>query len=205
MKLALIAAAALATAAPAAADTDSFDKAPAGAPPADWTCGVTGSGSPKWAIEADSSAPSAPNVLKQSGTGTFPWCVKKSVAITDGFVEVRFKPIDGREDQAGGLVWRWKDGNNYYIARANAAEGNVSFYHTEDGRRITIKYVDAPVASKQWHTLRVEFSGRNTKVLLDGKAYIQLDDSHISGAGAVGVWTKADSVTEFDDFTFDGK
>jgi hypothetical protein len=122
---------------------------------------VTGSGSPKWAIAADASAPSPPNVLKQSGSGTFPWCVKTIASITDGFVEVQFKPIDGQEDQAGGVVWRWKDGDNYYVARANALENNVSLYHTEGGQRITIQYVDAPVQSRQWHRLRVEFSGKH--------------------------------------------
>ena len=189
-------------AAPAWAETDNFDSAQVGVPPADWTCGVTGRGSPKWAIEAEASAPSRPNVLKQSGSGTFPWCVKKSASMQDGFVEVKFKPLAGREDQAGGLVWRWKDGDNYYVARANALEDIVSLYYTEKGNRITIKYVDAPVPRDQWHTLRVEFSGKSIKVLLDGKSYIALDDNHISGAGAVGVWTKADSVTAFDDFTF---
>jgi hypothetical protein len=91
-------------AAPALAETDNFDSVQAGVPPAHWTCGVTGRGSPKWAIEADASAPSRPNGLKQSGSGTFPWCVKKSVSMQDGFVEVKFKPLAGREDQAGGLV-----------------------------------------------------------------------------------------------------
>jgi hypothetical protein len=120
-------------------------------------------------------------------------------------VEVRFKPIAGREDQAGGLVWRWKDGNNYYIARANALEDNVSLYYTARGRRITIKYVDAPVSANEWHALRVEFSGRSIKVFFDGKQYIEQEDSHISGAGAIGVWTKADSITAFDDFSYGGK
>src|SRR5580704_19784778 len=142
------------------AGTDTFDNAPAGSPPPDWTCGVTGRGAPKWMIESDSSAPSPPNVLKQSGSGTFPWCVKKAVSIADGFVEVKFKPLAGREDQAGGLVWRWKDGDHYYIARANALEDNVSLYHTDGGHRLTIKYVDAPVTGNQWHRLRVEFSGK---------------------------------------------
>jgi len=143
-------------------------------------------------------------VLKQSGSGTFPWCVKNGVAIADGFAEVKFKPVAGREDQAGGIVWRWKDRDNYYIARANALEGNVSLYHTEGGRRITIKYVDAPVAAQRWHTLRAEFKDQHIKVLLDGKSYIEIDDGHISGAGSVGVWTKADSVTVFDDFSYGG-
>ena len=187
------------------AGTDGFDGQLPGTPPRGWTCGVTGSGQPKWTIEADADAPSPPNVLKQSGQGTFPWCVKDGTAITDGTVEVKFKPVAGREDRAGGLVWRWKDGNNYYIARANALEDNVSLYHTEGGRRITIKYVNAPVASSVWHTLRVEFSGTHIRVILDGKPRIELDDAYISGAGAVGVWTKADSVTVFDDFSFEGK
>ena len=189
----------------ARAGAETFDQMRPGAPPADWTCGVTGSGSPKWAIAADASAPSPPNVLKQSGSGTFPWCVKKNASITDGFVEVQFKPIDGQEDQAGGVVWRWKDGDNYYVARANALENNVSLYHTEGGQRITIQYVDAPVQSRQWHRLRVEFSGKHIKVILDGKSYIDVEDAHIAGAGAVGVWTKADSVTEFDNFSFGGQ
>ena len=120
----------------------------------------------------------------------------------DGYVEVKFKPVSGKEDQAGGVVWRWKDGDDYYVARANALENNVSLYYTERGSRKTIKYVDAPVAGNMWHTLRVEFSGTRIRVILDGVARIELDDSHIVGAGAVGVWTKADSVTHFDDFAY---
>ncbi|SEP33405.1 hypothetical protein SAMN02990966_05176 [Rhodospirillales bacterium URHD0017] len=192
--------AALATA--AQAETVGFDRDPAGALPAGWVCGSTGGGAPRWAVEADAGAPSAPNVLKQSGKGAFPWCVKQGTALADGVVEVKFKPLTGREDQAGGVVWRWKDGDNYYVARANALENNVSLYYTERGGRRTIKYVDAPVPGNAWHTLRVEFKGTHIRVLLDGKAYIELDDSHIGGPGAVGVWTKADSVTAFDDFTY---
>jgi hypothetical protein len=185
-----------------AIDTVNFDSTAVGALPEGWLAGVTGKGSPKWSVEREASAPSKPHVLKQSGSGTFPWCVKKDVAIADGFVEVKLKPLAGREDQAGGLVWRWKDANNYYVARANALEDNVSLYYTEAGSRKTIRYVDAPVARDAWHTLRVEFSGRRIKVILDGVARIEVDDAHIAGAGAVGVWTKADSVTLFDDFSY---
>jgi len=184
------------------AETINFDRDEVGKVPAGWSIGVTGRGSPKWLVQSDPTAPSKPNVLMQSGQGTFPWCVKKDVSIGDGFVEVKFKSISGREDEAGGLVWRWKDGDNYYVARANALENNVSLYHTSRGSRITIKYADAPVPANQWHTLRVEFSGKQIKVLLDGKVYIDLQESHISGPGAVGVWTKADSVTAFDDFSY---
>ena len=125
--------------------------------------------------------------------------------IADGFVEVKFKPLTGREDQAGGVLWRFKDGNNYYIARANALENNVSLYYVKKGRRITIKYVDAPVPAHQWHMLRVEFSGRAISVVFDGKQYIRVEDERIAGEGAVGVWTKADSVTAFDGFSYGGQ
>jgi len=163
---------------------------------------VTGRGSPHWTVAADPSAPSKAHVLVQSGSGTFPWCVKSGTSLADGFVEVKFKPVSGGEDQAGGLVWRWKDGDNYYVARANALENNVSLYYTEHGSRKTLKYVDAPVARGTWHTLRVEFAGTRIAVALDGKRYIEVDDTHIGSAGAVGVWTKADSVTAFDDFSY---
>jgi hypothetical protein len=186
----------------ALAESANFDRDKPGAPPAGWTAGVTGRGSPVWKVEAEASAPSAPNVLRQSGSGTFPWCVKKEVSIADGFVEVKFRPERGRDDQAGGVVWRWKDGDHYYVARANALENNVSLYYTEKGRRITITYVDAPVAANAWHTLRVEFAGKKIRVMLDGKAYIDEEDASISGPGAVGVWTKSDSVTAFDDFSW---
>ena len=163
----------------------------------DWHCGITGKGSPRWEVVAGE--------LRQTGSGTFPWCIKKGAALGDGFVEVKMKPISGREDQAGGVVWRFKDGDNYYVARANALEGNVSLYYTEGGWRKTIKYVDAPVAREAWHTLRVEFKATRIRVILDGVTRIEVDDTHIDGPGGVGVWTKADSVTSFDAFTFGTK
>ena len=142
-----------------AADMHGFDQDAPGAPPAGWLCGATGRGNPRWTVEADPTAPSAPNVLRQAGAATFPWCVLPAVSLADGFVEVKFKPVAGREDQAGGIVWRWKDGDNYYVARANALEDNVSLYYTIAGSRKTLEYVDAPVAANQWHALRVEFKG----------------------------------------------
>src|SRR5262245_45592453 len=180
-----------------------FNADTVGQAPAGWTCGATGRGAPKWTVELDSSAPSKGKVLKQSGVATFPWCVKNDSALSDGWLEVRFRPLSGREDRAGGLVWRWKDGDNYYVARANALENNVSLYYTEHGSRKTLKYVDAPVAAGTWHTLRVEFAGKHITVSLDGQRSIEMDDTHISGSGKVGVWTKADSVTVFDGFSYD--
>lgn len=185
----------------ALSETVTFDADTVGQPPAGWSCGTTGKGNPRWSVEADASAPSLPNVLKQGGVAPFPWCVKNDIAATDGSVEVKFKPLSGKEDQAGGVVWRWKDGANYYVARANALENNVSLYYTADGSRKTIKYVKAPVAPNTWHTLRVTYKGNTIQVSLDGKSYIDTKDSHIAGTGKAGVWTKADSVTLFDDFS----
>lgn len=200
----LVSAIALATLSPtlSMADVENFDKTSVGSLPAGWIAGVTGIGSPRWAVIADPSAPSSPNVLNQSGAGTYPWAVKKDVVLGDGYVETKFKSISGKEDQAAGVVWRWKNGTTYYVARANANEGNVSLYYTTHGTRSTIKYVSAPVPRGVWNTLRVEFQGARIRVALNGKVYIEADDEHIQGTGAVGVWTKSDSATSFDDFNF---
>jgi hypothetical protein len=190
---------------PPSPDTITFDTAEAGKPPAGWTASQTGSGQAHWAVVPDATAPSKPNVLKQSGNATYPVCIKDDTSIKDGFVEVKFKPVSGREDQAGGVLWRAKDANNYYVARANALEDNVTIYHTINGRRTEKKRTDMKVASNQWHTLRVEFQGNHFTVSLDGRKAIDWDDETFKDAGKVGVWTKADSVTLFDDFSYASK
>jgi hypothetical protein len=187
------------------AETINFDDAKAGAPPPGWKSAVTGSGSAKWSVEQDSSAPSKPNVLKQSGVGTFPICIYETAKLKDGFVEMKFKPIEGKEDQAGGVIWRVQDSNNYYIARANALEDNVTIYHTIGGKRVAFKSINTKVKSGVWHTLRVDFEGNKFTVTFDGNKVIEATDQSFPNAGKVGVWTKADSVTLFDDFTFSGK
>lgn len=202
MKTPILSGALLMSATLAQAQTVHFDSQQPGAAPQGWRCGLTGSGTPRWTVEADDTAPSKPNVLRQSGQGTFPWCILPAASLADGAVEVAFKAIAGKQDQAGGVVWRWKDGDNYYVARANALENNVSLYYTEKGRRHTLKYVDAPVPPGQWHRLRVEFRADEIRVFLNGKKYIELNDTRIRGPGAVGLWTKADSVSAFDDFSY---
>ena len=182
-----------------------FDNLPAGAAPAGWSATATGTGNPKWTVERDDTAPSKPNVLKQSGQATYPVCLKDDTSLKDGFVEVRFKPISGREDQAGGVVWRAKDANNYYVARANALENNVTIYHTVDGRRTEKKRANVMIAGNQWHTLRVEFQAAHFIVIADGQKSLEWDDQTFTQAGKVGVWTKADSVTLFDDFGYGTK
>jgi len=198
LPIALAALAALATAV-------NFDNLPVGTPPAGWTATKTGTGTPKWSVEKDDTAPSKPNVLKQSGQATYPVCLKDDTSLKDGFVEVKFKAISGKEDQAGGLVWRAKDANNYYVARANALENNVTIYHTINGRRTEKKRASMTVAGSQWHTLRIEFQGSHFVVMFNGKKALDWDDETFKDAGKVGVWTKADSVTEFDDFTYGSK
>jgi hypothetical protein len=197
----------------AVAETVNFDDMKIGTAPAGWTATQTGSGSAKWTIEKDDSASSKPNVLKQSGVATFPVCFKNDTSLKDGFLEVKFKPISGKEDQAGGVIWRAKDANNYYIARANALEGNVVVYKAVNGKRSPLDIVGRkggygvkePVASGQWHTLRVEFTGNRFKLIFDGKHLFDVEDTTFTDAGKVGVWTKADSVTFFDDFDYGGK
>lgn len=186
----------------ARAEVIDFDSAKAGDPPPGWTSTKTGTGNAKWTIEKDETAPSKPNVLKQSGEATYPVCLKNDTSFKDGFVEAKFKPISGKEDQAGGIVWRAKDSDNYYIARANALEDNVNIYHTIKGKRVSFKNVRVKVVSGVWHTLRVDFIGNQFTVTFDRKKVIEATDNSFSDAGLVGVWTKADSVTLFDDFSY---
>jgi len=178
--------------------------------PKGWESGITGKGAAKWEVVADDTAPSRGKVLKQSGEATFCWAAKTDEQFKDGFVEVRFKPLSGKEDQAGGIVFRFKDANNYYIVRANALEDNVVFYKTVNGKRSSLQVkgrmfgygVDTKVPKGKWSTLRVQFRANLFTVTFNGKRLFEVEDDTFKEAGAVGVWTKADSVTLFDDFTF---
>lgn len=182
-----------------------FDDAQVGSAPSGWTLTKTGKGEPKWTIEKDDSAPSKPNVLKQSGEATYPLAIKEGSNLKDGFVEVKFKPVSGEEDQAGGIVFRCKDAANYYICRANALENNVRIYHFVNGKRTQFKGANLPVAANQWHTLRVNFTGNRFAVIFNGKELFTAENDTIAAAGKTGLWTKADSVTLFDDFSYGEK
>ncbi len=182
------------------AATENFDFPPPGKLPANWLGTKTGSGNPHWAVEKDATAPSGGQVLKQSGTATFPVCLKTDTKIQDGFVEVKFKALAGNEDQAGGVVWRALDADNYFIARANALEDNLHIYRTVAGRRIQFDGVDLKVSGGMWHTLRVEFRGPQFTVFFDGRKVLTAHDGTFTAAGMTGVCTKADSVAVFDDF-----
>jgi hypothetical protein len=152
-------------------------------------------------------------VLKQSGEATYPICIRNDSALKDGFVEVTFKSVSGKADQAAGVIWRMRDGDNYYVCRANALENNVVLYKTEKGKRSSLEIVGRKggygvtetVTKDQWHTLRVEFSGMKFTAFFDGKQLFEVEDGTFIDAGKVGVWTKADSVTLFDDFSYGAK
>jgi hypothetical protein len=198
-------------AAMAISQTVNFDQSTT--PPQGWLFGVTGHGAAKWEVVSDRAAASPPNVLRQSGEATFCWAVSTKHTFKDGFAEVKIRPIAGKEDQAGGLVWRFKDANNYYVVRANALEGNVVLYKTVNGKRSSLQVkgrmfgygVDTTVPEGKWSVLRVEFVGNLFTVFYEGKKLFQVEDDTFEDAGPVGVWTKADSVTLFDDFSYGSK
>ncbi len=210
-KLSIILALAAGLAAPfLLAETVSFGNAKPGNLPPHWIGTQTGKGEAKWSIEKDANTPGEPNVLKQSGEATYPVCIKDDFQVKDGYVQVKFKPLSGKEDQAGGVIWRVKDKNNYYVCRANALEDNVVLYKTVEGKRSVLDIVGRQggygvkerVAPGQWHTLRVEFKARRFTVSFDGRHLFDVEDSTFGEAGKVGVWTKADSVTLFDEFGY---
>jgi len=194
----------------AMADKASFVNDTVGATPKGWTATMTGPGQSKWTVEEDSTAPSKSKVVKQSGRAAYPLLLKNGTSVTDGFVEVQFKAVSGTEDRAAGVVWRAKDANNYYVVRANALEDNVVLYKTVDGRRSSLDIVGriggygakVPVPADRWHTLRVEFAGSRFKVIFNAQAVFEVEDRTFSEAGQVGLWTKADSVTVFDNGSY---
>ncbi len=165
--------------------------------------GGDGEGKADWQVVADATAPSGSNVLKQAGTAKFCWCVNTNLMVKNGRIEVRFKPISGGEDKAGGLVWRFQDADNYYVARGNALEDNITIYKTVQGVRKEYGRTRMKVTPNKWHTLRVEFKGPHFTVAFDDEFALAWDDDTFPDAGHVGVWTKADSVTAFDDFHWD--
>ena len=187
-----------------------FETDAVGATPKGWTATKTGRGEPKWTIEQDQTAPSKLRIVRQSGQATYPLLLKDDTDIKDGFIEMKFKAVAGSEDRAAGLVWRARDANNYYVVRANALEDNVVLYKTVDGVRSALDIVgrkggygiDVPVPANQWHGLRVDFNGSRFKVRYNGKQLFEVDDSTFSDAGKVGLWTKADSVTLFDEIVY---
>jgi hypothetical protein len=181
-----------------------FDADREGAPPAGFSFGKTGGGaSGRWVVRAESAAPSSPNVLAQMDPDAtdmrFPIAVAEKLSFRDLKLTARCKMISGRVDQACGLVFRYRDENNYYITRSNALENNIRLYSVKDGKRRQIATHSGPVTPKTWHAYGVEVKGDHIQVLWDGKKVLDHHDGTFADAGKVGLWTKADSVTYFDD------
>ena len=182
-----------------------FDSDPVGKLPARFRSALTGQGTPgTWVVKEDATAPSKPNALAQTSTDTtdyrFPLAILEEGSFKDLDLSVKFKAVGGKVDQAGGLIFRAQDADNYYIVRANALEDNYRLYHVVAGRRRQFAGVNLKVTPNQWHTLRVVAAGNRFQCYYDGELKIDATDNTFPNAGKVGLWTKADSVTHFDDF-----
>lgn len=191
-----------------------FEAAPVGEAPPSFSFGLTGSGRPGvWVVRKDEGSPERGNVLAQTDADRtsyrFPIAVFNDVTATDVDLSVRFRPVSGAVDQAAGLVWRYRDASNYYIVRANALEGNVVPYKVENGKRIDLPLKGsgrtygkkAEVPRNRWSQMGVTVRGASFVVSLNGEGLYEVEDVTFTGAGKVGLWTKADSVTYFDDLT----
>ena len=196
-----------------------FDKAVPGKLPMGWTVAMTHAGAPPhWEIVRDQSAPSLPNVLAQlsrdTAAGRFPLAIWERALFQDGEVSVDFKAVDDSIDKATGIVWRYQDPNNYYVVRANALENNVVLYKVEKGVRTSIapkglpsrSYgVKHPVPSGHWNNFKIVFSGATFTVFLNREQLFEAEDTTFRKRGKAGLWTKADSVTYFDEFKVSGR
>jgi 3-keto-disaccharide hydrolase len=187
-----------------------FDSDTAGQLPAKFHSAKTGAGTQeKWSVSADSTAPSKPNVVAQTSTDKtdyrFPLLIADEGSFQDLDLSVKFKAVSGSVDRAGGLVFRLKDPNNYYVVRANALEDNYRLYHVVNGRRREFAGVNFKVTSGEWHELRVEVVGNKITCYYDGNKKIEAHDDTFKDAGKIGLWTKADSVTHFDDLRVTAK
>jgi len=209
---AILVAAGVAGAAAGAEQLIDFQSDAVGETPMGFAIAQTGPGAAaRWEIRDDATSPSGDRVLVQvtddETRGRFPLAIYQGAPFVDGAVGVRFKTISGEIDQAAGLVWRYRDPDNYYIVRANALESNVVLYKVEDGKRSDLKPIGAGwfaygekanVKKGGWQELRVEFAATRFRVFLDGKPMFEVEDGTFAEPGRVGLWTKADSVTAFD-------
>lgn len=181
-----------------------FETTAVGELPAGFSTAVTGGGKPaEWRVVDDATAPSGGKVLAQTSTDKtsyrFPLCFFDRLAAKDVEASVAFKPVSGAVDQAAGLVARYRDKDNYYVVRANALENNVRLYKVVRGKRQQFAGVNVKVLANEWQTLTLEVKGRHFRVLLNDTRLFEADDATFKDAGKVGLWTKADSVTSFDD------
>ncbi len=159
----------------------------------------------QWAVASDSGAPSGERVLAQ--TAKSPGPVYNVVLAQDGRyrdvdISVQLRAVAGKVDQGGGPVWRARDAENYYIARYNPLEDNYRVYVVEGGRRRMLKSAAVKLDHAAWHQLRVVMKGDAISCFLDGAKQLEATDATFPDAGMVGLWTKADAVTHFDDLSY---
>ena len=188
-----------------------FGKGDVGKVPTGWKADKTGKGEGSvWKVVEDKTAPSKGGyALAQTAEGPsslFNVCVAEDTKYKDVELSVAFKAIAGKRDQGGGFVWRYQDANNYYICRMNPLEENYRVYKVTNGRRSAeFQDAEAKVPLNEWHVLKVKMAGDHIECFLDGKKYLDVKDDSIKEAGKVGLWTKADAQTYFDDFKVSGK
>lgn len=198
--LVLLTASALAM--PAGAQRVSFADAPLDEMPKDFVTALTGQGKPgKWAVVEDASAEGGRALAQLDPDRTdyrFPLAIYMPTVPSEVEATTRFKAISGKVDQAGGIVVRLIDRNNYYIARANALENNVHFFRVVGGRRQELAGANTKVASGVWHTLTLRAEGNRFTVSFNGKQLFTHTDRTFGSPGKIALWTKADSVTRFD-------
>jgi len=192
---------------PAGSKTFSFDEDPIGSPPAGFAFARTGQGAEgKWVVRADKDKAGNHVLVQESADPTdyrFPLAVVKEGSYKDVTLSVRARPVSGEVDQGFGMVWRYKDADNYYITRCNADEDNCTIYHTVAGRRRPFQNKPVKVAKNTWHTVKLEAAGNHFVVWFDGAKVLDAKDDTFKDAGRVGLWTKADSVIQFDDFVIE--
>jgi hypothetical protein len=183
-----------------------FSKDDAGKVPAGWRAEQTGKGRGSvWKVVADETAPSKSGyVLAQTAESpnpVFNICVVEDTKYRDVELSVSFKAIAGKNDQGGGFVWRYKDNNNYYIARMNPLEDNYRVYKVVAGKRAQLGGKGGvKVKAGEWHKLKVEVKGNKMEGYLDGEKMWEITDETYKNAGKVGLWSKADAQTHFDEF-----
>jgi hypothetical protein len=185
-----------------AATVIAIGKMDVGSTPADFKFGRTGQGKPgQWTVASDQTSFEGRVIEQSSADRTdyrFPLAIFDPIVAKNVDVSLKFKPVAGRVDQAGGIAVRVADADNYYVVRANALEDNVRFYRVVRGRREQIDGMNTKVAGNEWHSLGLKAQGDRFTVEFDGKTLFTTTDKTFAGAGKIALWTKADSVTRFD-------
>lgn len=182
-----------------------FEDVPIDQLPEGWKVTATNQKGPQatWKVIEDKTAPSGKKVLAMLSPNhdsevTFNICWTDFVLFRDGEIEISFKAIKGEKDQGGGPIWRYQDHNNYYIARANPLENNFRVYKVVNGNRKQLASANVEITSGKWHTIKIISMQDKIQLFYDGKFYLEVKDTAFE-QGSIGLWTKADAITAFDD------